>query len=121
MPFETANHICRDEGHHITGGRFHHIMAESGESHATGPTLIDQRGNPGMNPDHIRVQPERATDMLENMGVGIDHARNDETPGDIDILRSRQFTAERRNLAARNGDIHHAIDPLCRINHPAAL
>src|SRR5262249_665726 len=73
---------------------------------------------------HIGVETEAPGDIAVDVGVGVDHAGQHQLAARVDHLlggRRNDALADLRNLAARDGDVHHAVDAGGRADHVSAL
>ena len=60
--------------------------------------------------------------MLVNMGMSVDHTGQDKLAADVDVfLRTFKVRADGRDFAVRDADIQNAVEPLGRVDDPAAL
>jgi len=88
-------------------------MPEGRQRHAAGPALIDHGGGPGAHTDEVRIEPKAPGYMLEDVGVGVDHARQHELTGDVHDLRGllrRNGRSHGRDTPILNRDVAGAMD-----------
>jgi hypothetical protein len=88
-----------------------------------GTSLIDDRGDAGMHPDHVGLEPEAARDVLVDVGMRIDHSGKHQLARDIDDCASRaseNSIFDRRDGSVADADVLDAVDARGRRDHPAA-
>jgi hypothetical protein len=76
--------------------------------------LVDHRGDPGAHADHIWVQAESTGDILVDVSVCVDQARQNELSGDVDDLAGarRQYRLfDRRDPTVAHGDVVGSVNP----------
>ena len=123
MTFETADQIGRQERIDAGLRRVRDEMPEARQRHAGRAALVDQRGDAGMDADQIGIQTEAAADIAIDMGVGVDHARQDDASAKVDRLlgaRGQNVLLDGGDLAVADRDIHHAVDARCGADHVSA-
>ena len=99
------------------------MLAEAVEIARAGAAGIDRRGDAGGAAEFLGIDAERGAAPI-HMGVQVDEARRDDMAGDIPNLGAGirlEMGAHGGDLAVREGDIHHGVDFLRRIDDaPAA-
>ncbi len=124
MAFEAADQIGRQEGVDAGLGCLGDEVAEARQRHAGRAALIDHRGDAGLHADQIGVHAEAAADVAIDVGVGVDHARDDDAAADVDGLlgarRQDDVLLHGGDLAVAHRDIHHAVDARSGIDDMAA-
>ena len=94
-----------------------------GMRHAAWAALVHHGGDAGLDADHVGVQAEPAGDVLIDMGVGIDHAGDDDLAADIDQLSrgiGGQCVLDRGDAAVADGDVGNAVATRRGIDHTSA-
>ena len=86
VAFKAADQIGRQEGKDLRLRLLDDEAAEAGQGHARRAALIDHGGDAGSHADHIRVQAEAAGDVLIDVGVGVDQARQHQLARNVDHL-----------------------------------
>ena len=86
MALEPADQIGGDEAQHAGFRLLDDEVAEAGNGHAARAALVHHGGDAGAHAHHVGVQAEAAGDVLIDMGVGVDHAGDDDLARDVDHL-----------------------------------
>src|SRR3569833_2979271 len=89
MPLESADEVAGDEAEQPALCRVDEIIAESADRHAAWAALLAQRGDARANAAHVRVEAELSGYVLIDMGMRVNHPRNDELSGYVDCLARR--------------------------------
>ena len=124
MALEAADEIGGNEGVAAARRLLRDEMAVAGKRHAGGAALVDQRGDAALDTDHVGVEAEAAGDVAIDMGVGVDHPRQHQLAAHVGHLprrRGQNVLGDRRDLAAGDRHIHHAVDAGGRTDDMAAL
>src|SRR5262249_32665844 len=122
MSKETAHEIVRDEGIDARDGRVPDELSEALDGERGGAALVDHGGDARANAYLVRVHPEVAGDVLVDMAVRVDHARDHELIPCVDAACGHARDP-RRHLCDRSAfdrDVMKTIDPGGGIDHTAA-
>ena len=84
VAFETADEVGGDEAQDAARGALGDVVPEPGDGHAARAALVDEGGDPGADPDEIRVETELARDVLVHVRVGVDEPRDHQLAGGVD-------------------------------------
>src|SRR5262249_61451396 len=87
MSEETAHEVVRDEGIHARDGRILDEFSEALDGERGGATLVDDGGDARANANLVRVHPEVAGDVLVDVAVRVDHARDHDLIPGVDGAR----------------------------------
>jgi hypothetical protein len=97
-------------------------FSEALDGERRGATLVDDGGHARANADLVRVHAEVAGDVLVDVAVRIDHARDHELAPRVDRASGRARDPRRhlRNRSVFHGDVVDTVDALGGIDHAAA-
>ena len=108
VPLEPADEIGGDEAEDPAPGPLRDVVAETRDGHAARAALVDEGGDPGPDPDEVRIEPEPPRDVLVHVGVGVDEPGHHQLAGRIDAPGSaigRQARLHRRDPAGADRDV----------------
>ena len=122
VAFKAADHVAGDEGEHAGRLGLGDVFAEGGEGQHGRAALVDHGSDAGADADLVRVQAEAAADVAENVGVGVDHAGQDQLAGNVGHFfgRAGDLGRDGGDAAAADGDVHDPVELLRRVDDPAA-
>ena len=113
MPLQSAYEVGGQEGVDPGLRRLGHEVAKAREGHAGGAALVDHGGDAGMNAHHVGVQAEAAADILVDVGVGVDHPRQDQPAAHVDHFLGaggQDVRLDGGDVAVADRHVHHAVD-----------
>ena len=96
------------------------MLAKAVEVAGTGAAGIDDGGDAAGAGQQFGCHAERGAAPVD-VGVQVDEAGRDQLAFDVLRLLAGKVVADRRHLAAREGDVGHLVDALRGIDQLAAL